>query len=904
MARTKKNVVIGWSEAEGTEQFEKALKDIFLAVPGLTDRKHIRYFTSKADIDEAVYDGSCDVLFLSETINGTPVGKGEIRKYLANGTDGINVILVVSDDKKGAGKLKGLYGYGYYNAIFKKDCTPAHIEELVKNPRTAPEAYDYYGLESYQDPLDESGDRAVPKKAEKTESPSRQKEVPVKQIKAQEPVNKAPARKKAGKKAGDSVPSASPAASVSSSVASKKTKTASARKNEQERPETASKEERTSSIEKPSRKKTEEAVQEPSSSSSKAKKAPAASKKTAETGKTEKTAKTATASKTPKTAKKKNEPVSGKEEASVKKTAKGRKSRKAEPEGEDEKLFIPKEEESLSGDRKNAIMAALLSGHGDASFDEEGEDEDVNKPDGSSADDAEGVEDDTADSEPVWADSGDSADKDKEEDAFAEETAETADYGYDEPLPDEFSDNEYSGKDEYSDEQGYSGENDTDSEQYDSEQESTEEPQNGSASENKALSFPKEKAPDGGEIFEWSDATIQDYLTSVDVEMQQPKSHPITLSPVDKVTEAVLKHYTKEDPSIISNLEKHLIQRDDFEKNLRDYMTRTFRQPSEILSAAYSDFLRYMFSYDVITPLVEDPMISDIKVYTPDNVRIKRKGKRGEAKEKFRSDAHYRAFVSHLARQNNVSINTGDDIVHFTDTNSFEGYRLRVNISTEFINSTNFPCVQIRKINNQKYTTQQLIDAHMFSARTAAYLINAAKNDSGIVFTGKGSAGKTTCMNWLVDYIPRDCSGICIQESDELFSNVHPDILFQRIADDKESQNTYDLKTLSVNALLTDVDYFIIGEIKGAEARYFLNAAYTGNRCWCSVHSPSSQGALPKIADYATYESPYSRDELLQMLTSLKVVVFLKNFHVAEISEVEGWDYDRHCIKYKRIPLD
>ena len=114
---------------------------------------------------------------------------------------------------------------------------------------------------------------------------------------------------------------------------------------------------------------------------------------------------------------------------------------------------------------------------------------------------------------------------------------------------------------------------------------------------------------------------------------------------------------------------------------------------------------------------------------------------------------------------------------------------------------------------------------------------------------------------------------------------------------------SYDLKNLSVNALLTDVDYFIIGEIKGAEARYFLNAAYTGNRCWASVHSPSSQDALEKIADYATYESAYTRDELLKMLTSLKTVVFLKDFRVREISRVVGWDAVHKTVVYEKVPL-
>lgn len=386
--------------------------------------------------------------------------------------------------------------------------------------------------------------------------------------------------------------------------------------------------------------------------------------------------------------------------------------------------------------------------------------------------------------------------------------------------------------------------------------------------------------------------------------LDPPKVMKYEPNPTDVVTESLLKHFTQEDTTAISNLELHLMSEHAFTNEINKYISEYYDVPREVAQAAFDSFMKFMFNYDVITELIEDRNITDIKTYDNNNVRVKYNGKRIEAPVKFRSVEHYRAFVSHLAHRNHVSISGEDAIVHFTDTTSSDTARLRVNISTEFVNSNGFPCVHIRKVNNQKYTTKQLIQAGMFSPRIAAYLINAAQNDTGMVFTGKGSAGKTSLMNWLIDYIPRNMSGLCIQESDELFSNVHPDILFQRIADDKENKKNYDLKSLAINGLLTDIDYFIIGEIKGAEAKYFLNAAYTGNRCWASVHSPGSRGALPKIADYAKYESDYSREDLLQMLTSLSNLVFLKNFRVAQLSKVKGWDNIQKEVIYRDIDLD
>lgn len=816
-ARTStKNVIIGWSEAQSATNFKKALKDIFLAIPGLTDSRHIKYLTSKSEVDEAVYSGSCDILFLSENVNGTPIGKGEIRKYLANGAEGINVILVISDDKRGAGKLKGLYGYGYYNAIYKKDCYPDYIGNLVKHPRSAPDAYDYYGLADYVDPLDSTGVPMPQELREVVEMP-----VPVKEDGGDR--DKAPSKEPTAEAAWDDTGSDTEETREKGGKGNGDGKSDKGSKDSKDKRVKADAKERKSKRDNNADVDTDtDAVADADTGASFDGKTRAKDKAVEKDGWKEKGKGRAVSPEKELDGSVNKEPAEDREETSVEMPKEG-------AEGLEDAESIE--------DIENAESASAETGEEIAS---EGPLEESSI--GAQSDD--GLSDDGG------------------------------------KLSDKLGRSEQSGQSEPPEQP--------------KEPEQAPEP----------IKFPQEIEQAGGWLSDWTDEEVQAYLSSCDLELKQKRVNAATLSETDHVTEALLRHYTKEETRVIKNLENNLMSRTDFERNLTTYMTRTFKADKVVMADAYRSFLEFMFGYDVITPLIEDSMVSDIKIYEPDNVRVKRHGKRQEAEVKFRSPEHYRAFVSHIAKKNHVSISKGDNIVHFTDTTSFKDFRMRINISTEFVNSDNYPCVHIRKINNQKYTTQQLVDAKMLSYRTAAYLIDKAQNDSGIIFTGKGSAGKTTCMNWLIDYIPRDCSALCIQESDELFSSSHPDILFQRIADDKESQNTYDLKTLAINGLLTDIDYFIIGEIKGAEAKYFLNASYTGNRCWASVHSPSSQDALNKIADYATYESDYTKNELLPMLTSLKVVVFLKDFRIVEISEVEGWDEKNKCLRYKRVPLD
>ncbi len=294
----------------------------------------------------------------------------------------------------------------------------------------------------------------------------------------------------------------------------------------------------------------------------------------------------------------------------------------------------------------------------------------------------------------------------------------------------------------------------------------------------------------------------------------------------------------------------------------------------------------------VLEPLIDDENISDIKVCSPWRIRVKVNGKRRTSNLKFIDEADYFRFLHGIAMRYGLDLDM--QAMHvFTDKYTNRNAILRNNITTGAINS-GYPVYHIRKIPKQKRDVAWLIDHEVMDETVANYMIWAARSAKGIVFTGKGSSGKTTMMNALLEYIPANNSALVIQESEELFSDK-PEITFQHITP------RYDLKELARNGLLTDIDYFIIGEVKGAEAMYFINACDTGNKGWCSVHSPSSTEAIDKLADYVMYESKYDKEQALYMLKELQVVVFMKNFKVAEISEITGWDMVEKHLTYKTV---
>ena len=111
----------------------------------------------------------------------------------------------------------------------------------------------------------------------------------------------------------------------------------------------------------------------------------------------------------------------------------------------------------------------------------------------------------------------------------------------------------------------------------------------------------------------------------------------------------------------------------------------------------------------------------------------------------------------------------------------------------------------------------------------------------------------------------------------------------------------YDLEHISIAGLTMDVDFFIVGEVKGTEAVYLLNAAYTGQLCAATIHAPSADKATDKLVDYCLAASKYTRNELMKMLDCFKTLVFMEHYRVKEIFECKGWNEETKNLIYERI---
>ena len=369
---------------------------------------------------------------------------------------------------------------------------------------------------------------------------------------------------------------------------------------------------------------------------------------------------------------------------------------------------------------------------------------------------------------------------------------------------------------------------------------------------------------------------------------------------INDIVDEVIDYFTIAEPIRLNMLERGKLKKEIFVDEVKAYIAKIVSDTS-VQEAVFKGFSSFVWSYDILDELIADSDVSDIKVYGYNHIRVKRLGKREGSPLSFRSEKHYTKFVEHVALKNKVSISDQNAAQNFVDKESCPEAILRFNITTGFINSSGRPILHIRKIPKSKLTRDRLIELGFFDAKTADYLEKRIEGGEGFLFCGKGASGKTTCMNYLIDLIPDYYSGLVIQENEELFSN-HPDIAFEHTVTNRgEGKIEYTLQDLARNGLLTDIDFFIIGEIKGGEALYLLNAVYTGARGWASVHGASATEAMKKLVDYIKYNSDYTQEEALQMLLHLNTVVFMENFKVKEITEVIGYDEQKGDLIYNRV---
>lgn len=303
-------------------------------------------------------------------------------------------------------------------------------------------------------------------------------------------------------------------------------------------------------------------------------------------------------------------------------------------------------------------------------------------------------------------------------------------------------------------------------------------------------------------------------------------------------------------------------------------------------------FKSYMWGYYVIEPLLNDTDISDIKILAWNNITYKKLGKRYISNLTFKNAQDYTRFINMICTRNKKNMSVIRPQVKFSDSLSNQYFRLRFNLSSGYINTSNIPSVHIRTISKVKVRLNDLVNRNYMTEAQKDYLTQKFKQGESIIFIGANGSGKTTGLNALLEEYPKDKSGLIIQETDELFLNNHSMVNVQHTVEANEGDVSHSLYELANFGLMDDDDMFVLGEVKSGEDAGALPAIIaTGSQVLLTGHGNDEREGIYKLADYIKQSTDYSMEQCLKFFAGINLVCFIKKYKLKSISRIDGWDY-------------
>ena len=160
------------------------------------------------------------------------------------------------------------------------------------------------------------------------------------------------------------------------------------------------------------------------------------------------------------------------------------------------------------------------------------------------------------------------------------------------------------------------------------------------------------------------------------------------------------------------------------------------------------------------------------------------------------------------------------------------------------------PLMTIRKFTSRNFTIHDLIERKTLTEAQTETLANCVRRGDNLLISGATNSGKTTLANVLAGFIPESNRILVLEDVAELYIRKPHVISAEAQLDTHKNQIGF--ADLLKAALRHRPERIIVGEIRGPEARVFLDALNTGHRGSLStIHANSAEDALRRLAQLA-----------------------------------------------------
>ena len=307
----------------------------------------------------------------------------------------------------------------------------------------------------------------------------------------------------------------------------------------------------------------------------------------------------------------------------------------------------------------------------------------------------------------------------------------------------------------------------------------------------------------------------------------------------------------------------------------------------EVTKETYEN-IRYRLNRDIVgfgplEPVMRDPANEDIHVIGPHECHVDHSvyGMM-ETTVDFGTPKQFDNWLRNMGERMGDPVSDSDPIV---DSTLPDGSRINIIYSDDV--SIKGSSLTIRQGDETPLSINQITKWGTLSPELSAYLWLCLENEQTVFVVGETASGKTTTLNSIMSFIPRDSKIYTAEDTAEV---IPPHDTWQQLLTREgqgENSADVDMFDLVAAALRSRPDYIIVGEVRGEEGRMAFQAAQTGHPVMLTFHASDIVSMIQRFtgepinvpetfmdnADVALFQNRVKQgDDVLRRVTSVQEI--------------------------------
>ncbi len=296
--------------------------------------------------------------------------------------------------------------------------------------------------------------------------------------------------------------------------------------------------------------------------------------------------------------------------------------------------------------------------------------------------------------------------------------------------------------------------------------------------------------------------------------------------------------------------------------------------------------------FGLLDSIISDDTITEVMINGPENVFIEQNGRLFKMNKQFESQRRLEDIIQRIVGLAGREVNQANPIC---DTRLPDGSRVNVVLPPIALCG---PTLTIRKFSKTPMTIEKLIKYGSITQEIADKLKLLVEAKYNIFICGGTGSGKTTFLNALSNYIPKDERVITIEDSAELqIVGVENLVSLETRNANASGAGEITIRDLIKSSLRMRPERIVVGEVRGGEALDMLQAMNTGHDGSLSTgHANSTQDMLSRLETMVLQGAAGLPLEAIrqQIASAVDIIIHLsrlrdKSRKTMEITEVVGY---------------